>query len=74
MPKKSKKSRYNNCIKSDDEEQEQEQEQEQKPQPIYFKSKYNKLQALRAQTGIESPVRRVCWCPGQAGLSGRWVP
>jgi len=30
--------------------------------------------ALRAQTGIESPVRRVCWCPGQAGLSGRWVP
>ncbi len=40
MPKKSKKSRYNNnnCIKSDDEEQEQE------PQPIYFKSKYNELQ------------------------------
>jgi hypothetical protein len=30
--------------------------------------------ALRAQTGIGSPVRRVCWCPGQAGLSGRREP
>jgi hypothetical protein len=45
MPKKSKKSRYNNnnCIKSDDGEQEQE------PYPIYFKSKYNKVQALNIQ-------------------------
>ena len=48
MPKKSKKSRYNNNnnIKS---EQEQEQEQEQEPQPIYFKSKYNKLQAAKVE-------------------------
>ena len=47
MPKKSKKSRYNNnnCIKSDDEEQEQEQE----PQPIYFKSKYNKIQSTKVE-------------------------
>ena len=46
MPKKSKKSRYNNnnCIKSDEE-----QEQEQEPQPIYFKSKYNKLQAAKIE-------------------------
>lgn len=44
MPKKSKKSRYNNnnCIKSDE-------EQEQEPQPIYFKSKYNKLQAAKIE-------------------------
>ena len=49
MPKKSKKSRYNNnnCIKSDDEEQEQEQEQE--PQPIYFKSKYKKIQSIKIE-------------------------
>jgi hypothetical protein len=47
MPKKSKKSRYNNnnCIKSDDEEQEQEQE----PQPIYFKSKYKKIQSIKIE-------------------------
>jgi len=46
MPKKSKKSRYNNnnCIKSDEE-----QEQEPEPQPIYFKSKYNKLQATKIE-------------------------
>jgi|LakMenE18May11ns_1017448.scaffolds.fasta_scaffold9604753_1 hypothetical protein len=46
MPKKSKKSRYNNnnCIKSDEE-----QEQEPEPQPIYFKSKYNKLQAAKIE-------------------------
>ena len=46
MPKKSKKSRYNNnnCIKSDEE-----QEQEPQPQPIYFKSKYNKLQAAKIE-------------------------
>jgi hypothetical protein len=46
MPKKSKKSRYNNnnCIKSDEE-----QEQEPQPQPIYFKSKYNKLQAAKVE-------------------------
>ena len=42
MPKKSKKS--NNCNKSDEE-----QEQEQEPQPIYFKSKYNKLQATKIE-------------------------
>jgi hypothetical protein len=42
MPKKSKKS--NNCNKSDEE-----QEQEQEPQPIYFKSKYNKLQAAKVE-------------------------
>ena len=42
MPKKSKKS--NNCNKSDEE-----QEQEQEPQPIYFKSKYNKLQAAKIE-------------------------
>ena len=41
MPKKSKKSRYN-LIKSDE-------EQEQEPQPIYFKSKYNKLQASKIE-------------------------
>ena len=40
MPKKSKKS--NNCNKSDE-------EQEQEPQPIYFKSKYNKLQAAKIE-------------------------
>ena len=43
MPKKSKKSRYN-LIKSDEE-----QEQEPEPQPIYFKSKYNKLQAAKIE-------------------------
>ena len=49
MPKKSNKSRYNNNnnIKLD-EEQEQEQEEEQQ-EPIYFKSKYNKVQALKIQ-------------------------
>jgi hypothetical protein len=41
MPKKSKKSRYN-LIKSDE-------EQEQEPQQIYFKSKYNKLQAAKIE-------------------------
>ena len=40
MPKKS---RYN-FIKSDEE-----QEQEPEPQPIYFKSKYNKLQAAKIE-------------------------
>jgi hypothetical protein len=40
MPKKS---RYN-LIKSDEE-----QEQEPEPQPIYFKSKYNKLQAAKIE-------------------------
>ena len=43
MPKKSKKSN-NNCIKSDEE-----QEQEQEPQPIYFKSKYNKIHSKKIE-------------------------
>ena len=48
MSKKSKKSRYDNNInnnKSDGEEQKQEQE----PQPIYFKSKYNKIQSAKIE-------------------------
>ena len=43
MPKKSRYTKKEKIIKSDDEQEEEEQE------PIYFKSKYNKVQALKIQ-------------------------